>query len=120
MVAFDDAWQLDGGLPHPSQHIGQMTMVHELLSTQDFAPLFIPLPRNGSKAGLRAQKGNWRFAALVRTAARAPSPFATHKTAALRKCRSPLTAGRADALRVSAIGADGGELAVSWVKLPLV
>ena len=101
----------------------QPPQVRELLSSADFAPLFLPAPRNGTKADLRARKGYWRYAELARLAARAPSPFATHKTAALRRRRAPLTAARADpaadALRVSAIGSDGTELAVSWVDLPL-
>ena len=63
-----------------------------------------------------------RYTTLERAAARAPSPFATHKTAAVLRSRSQLTSGRADqaadALRVSAHADDGTELAVSWIDLP--
>ena len=52
VVALDDAWQHERDNPPHSTggHIGQMTMVHELLGSGDYAPLFLPAPRNGSKA----------------------------------------------------------------------
>ena len=121
VVAFDDSWQVER-LPNAVGHLGQMNMVHELVAAGDFEPLMLPAPRNGSKADVRARSGRRRYAELAKAVSQAPSPFATHKTAAVRKSRSWLTASRADpaadAVRVSAIGRDGSELAVSWVALP--
>ena len=91
-------------------------------------PLYIPIYvfltalRNGSKAASRVRLGWRRYTTLARAAARAPSPFATHKTAVVLRSRSQLTSGRAnpaaDALRLSAVTDDGTELAVSWIDLP--
>lgn len=122
VVAFDDSWQVER-LPNAVNHLGQMNMVHELVVAGDFEPLMLPVPRNGSRADIRARSGRRHYALLAKAASQAPSPFATHKTSAVRKTRSWLTASladsTADAVRVSAIGRDGKEVAVRWMALPL-
>ena len=139
IIAADDTWAA-ATMPHSRDHFGQVMLLHELVEGGDFAPLFVPMPRE-NKSFLehlyrRRATGDLtpRLDRLVQlaTSTSGPgrgawrgSPFRTHKiSAVVRLAPSSSDSGDGqlnvygDSLRVSMNDAEGHQHALETAQFP--
>ena len=126
IVALDDAWMQEP-LPHSTDHIGQITFAHELITSGEFTPLAVPSPRSNLRVGEPPSIGHRQINKLMAHTTRQVADKVlgqTHKTVILSKRRSRFTAKRAeparDAVRCRIVDADDPDVvhAVQWADLP--
>lgn len=139
LIGLDDAWQSWPNAPHAREHVGQSSMVHELVAAGDFEALVVPPAHHASpkaRAMLAAIRGSQATpggaaptAAAAGDATRggsaaAATPFPENvKQLLVMKARSrfeqPGERSGLDALRVVLVERGGVEAAPAlWVALP--